>query len=89
MDYMIVIPITIVIFAILMLAMAVGVIFSGRELQGSCGGSGGDDCFCEKNGLPKACELGDAEIPSECGDHDHAHQKQASVRLAENGLVID
>ena len=29
-----------------MVAMAVGVIFSNRELQGSCGGSGAEDCVC-------------------------------------------
>lgn len=40
--------------AFLMLAMAVGVIFSGKELRGSCGGSG--QCACEKAGRPRACE---------------------------------
>ncbi len=40
--------------SVIMLIMAVGVIFSNRELQGSCGGPG--QCSCEKAGKPKACE---------------------------------
>jgi len=30
-----------------MAAMAVGVILSDRQLQGSCGGLGGKDCVCD------------------------------------------
>lgn len=41
-------------FAIIIAAMAVGVIFSNKELKGSCGGTG--QCACEKAGRPKACE---------------------------------
>lgn len=44
--------ITFVAFAAVMLAMAVGVMFKGKKLQGSCGGLGraiGEDCmFCDK-----------------------------------------
>ena len=36
---------TAVLFGIAMAAMAVGVIFSNRELKGSCGGTG-RDCSC-------------------------------------------
>lgn len=45
---------TLGLFAIIMLIMAVGVIFSNRELKGSCGGPG--QCACELAGRPKACE---------------------------------
>jgi hypothetical protein len=43
--------------SIIMMAMAVGVIFSNKELKGSCGGP--DQCACEKAGRPKACEQAD------------------------------
>ena len=36
---------TLVIFAAVMLAMAIGVIFSNRALKGSCGGTD-SDCSC-------------------------------------------
>ena len=38
--------------ALLMAMMAVGVIFGGRRLRGSCGGVGGDDCVCDEDGNP-------------------------------------
>jgi hypothetical protein len=40
---------TLVVFAAVMLAMAVGVAFSGRRLKGSCGGTG-EDCSCDATG---------------------------------------
>ncbi len=43
---------------LLMSAMAVGVIFARRELQGSCGGVGAS-CACDAAGKPRACEQGD------------------------------
>ncbi|MBJ18607.1 MAG: hypothetical protein CL933_04205 [Deltaproteobacteria bacterium] len=36
---------TVLIFGLAMVAMAIGVIFSGRRLKGSCGGTG-RDCRC-------------------------------------------
>ena len=47
---------TLGIFAFMMLAMSVGVIFSGRTLKGSCGGVGGE-CPCEDAGTPGACKV--------------------------------
>jgi len=37
---------TLALMALVMLAMAVGALFSGRRLRGSCGGSR-EDCECE------------------------------------------
>jgi hypothetical protein len=47
---------TIGLIGLIMAAMAVGVMFSGRPLRGSCGGMG-KDCSCsaeERQGCPKA-----------------------------------
>lgn len=38
--------------------MSVGVVFSGKRLQGSCGGVGGS-CACDEAGRPRACESKD------------------------------
>jgi len=44
-----------VLIALIMLAMAVGVIFTGRRLRGSCGGAAG--CHCRAEGIsPEFCE---------------------------------
>ncbi len=42
-------------FAMIMLAMAVGVIVSGKTLKGSCGGTG-SSCACADQGTPNACQ---------------------------------
>lgn len=47
---------TIGLMAALMLAMAVGVIFRGRALKGSCGGIGGE-CLCLDAGQQGACAI--------------------------------
>jgi len=38
---------TLVLFAVAMVAMAAGLLFGGRRLQGSCGGTG-KDCSCSE-----------------------------------------
>ncbi|MCB9546722.1 MAG: hypothetical protein H6706_12830 [Myxococcales bacterium] len=48
--------------ALLMAGMAVGVIFSNRELKGSCGGTGGR-CACAEAGTPGACKTTDDGAP--------------------------
>jgi hypothetical protein len=44
---------TIVLFGAMMAAMAIGVVFSGRRLRGSCGGTG-EECECSDE-RQKAC----------------------------------
>jgi hypothetical protein len=56
---------TTLVIGLLMLGMAVGVIFQREPLKGSCGGTGAD-CYCEKNNLPKACEVKDSDLPGDC-----------------------
>lgn len=48
---------TIALIGFLMLAMAIGVMFTGRPLKGSCGGVGGE-CPCDEAGRPGACDDG-------------------------------
>jgi hypothetical protein len=43
---MVVLLSTLAIFALAMTAMAIGVMMTGRRLQGSCGGSGNGDYGC-------------------------------------------
>lgn len=49
---------SIALFAVVMAAMAIGVIFSGRSLRGSCGGTGNCACSEEKR---RACAAADPE----------------------------
>lgn len=57
---------TIGLVGVLMGGMALGLIFSGRRLQGSCGGTGAD-CLCEKRErgeCPSSTESADRLIPA-------------------------
>ena len=47
---------TVALLGMLVAAMAVGVIFRGKALKGSCGGVGSEDCYCFNEGTPNACE---------------------------------
>lgn len=44
--------VTVAALAVIMGAMAIGVMVSGRRLQGSCGGVGSGSCSCEAAGRP-------------------------------------
>ena len=50
---------TILFFGLAMAAMAVGVIFSNRELKGSCGGTG-RDCSCSAEARRDCALAGEA-----------------------------
>ena len=55
---------TVALFGSAMLLMAVGVIFAGKRLRGSCGGVG--NCQCTEDGVPpESCSRSDEEQPSE------------------------
>ncbi len=52
---------TFAVFLVVVLVMAVGVIFTGRSLRGSCGGP---DCVCEAEGKALgSCEFDDKGLP--------------------------
>jgi hypothetical protein len=48
---------TMALFGGVMAIMAVGVVFAGKRLRGSCGGVG--DCHCTEDGVPpESCSRG-------------------------------
>lgn len=52
---------TFAVFVVVVLAMAVGVVLTGRSLRGSCGGP---DCVCESEGKPLgSCDLDGEKLP--------------------------
>jgi len=57
--------------AMLMGMMAIGVIFGGRRLRGSCGGVGSEDCLCDEDGNPIA--------QPDCDDDIHTCDKDPST----------
>ena len=48
--------VTIAVFGTMMFIMALGVMFTGRPLKGSCGGVSGN-CPCDEAGTPNACKI--------------------------------
>jgi hypothetical protein len=69
---------TVALMAICMAAMAVGMIFAGKPLHGSCGGPDSDDCVCEiekrqacvaqKRMMERLAAHRRAKDPSSCSD---------------------
>lgn len=56
---------TFVLFVVIALLMAAGVMLTGRSLRGSCGGP---DCVCESEGKPiGSCELDGPALPTHPG----------------------
>lgn len=47
---------TVAVFGTMMFIMALGVMFTGRPLKGSCGGVG-NSCPCDEAGTPGACKI--------------------------------
>ena len=56
--------VTIAVFGTIMFIMALGVMFTGRPLKGSCGGVG-NHCPCADSGTPNACQIKGVEIDEE------------------------
>jgi len=65
---------TLALFAFAMVAMAAGVILSNRELQGSCGGVGSEDCLCslEKRRICALAEKAERAQAKKAGDMSYA-----------------
>ncbi len=68
--------ITLGVLVVAIAGMAVGVIFSNKELKGSCGGLGkimGEDCmFCEKK---DECKDGKVDCEENCPDEEDCDDK--------------
>lgn len=66
-------------FGLIMIAMAVGVIFQGKALKGSCGGVG-NSCACDEAGEP-VCDAR-REAVAEASDASAASEDAVEVDAA-------
>ena len=60
------------VMALVVAGMAVGVMVTGREIKGSCGGVGGGDCACsksEREGCPQPGSGVEASVDSAARPH--------------------
>jgi hypothetical protein len=74
------IMITFCAFGMLMLMMALGVMFTGRPLKGSCGGVGGE-CPCEDSGTPGTCKIPEDRYKSESNETQLVGETSDGVKL--------
>lgn len=63
----------------LMLAMAVGVIFRGKALKGSCGGIAGGDCLCLDQKQADACVI---------KGRDYGPSRELRAQTQDDGVVV-
>ena len=70
---------TVAFMGMLMLAMAIGVIFRGKALKGSCGGIGGD-CLCLDSGQQGACAIKGRNYDDD--------RPELQARSADDGVLI-
>jgi hypothetical protein len=62
---MILLVLTLILMLAAVLAMAIGVMISGRRLQGSCGGLASGSCACRDQGLAEGAACPRVSKPSE------------------------
>ncbi|HET8939578.1 MAG TPA: hypothetical protein VFN67_39335 [Polyangiales bacterium] len=71
---------TFVVLAFLMASMALGVVFSGRRLRGSCGGVPNTDCSCNMSERRACQRKAAAEGIVSADDHHHLTVVDDDVR---------
>ena len=74
--------VTVAFFGTLMFLMALGVMFTGRPLKGSCGGVG-NHCPCAETGTPNACKVDLSE-----GGEDSSQQQLGLVDQTTDGVML-
>lgn len=75
--------VTIAVFGTMMFMMALGVMFTGRPLKGSCGGVGGN-CPCDEAGTPGACKI----EPEGTGKEDRSDDQLSLVGQTNEGVKL-
>lgn len=73
---MLLVLLTLAVFILAVTAMAIGVMLTGRRLQGSCGGTSGGACLCKDK--PEGATP--ADCPRKHAPHAPSSSKPASAR---------
>ncbi len=60
---MAVFALTLLVMLVVVIAMSIGVVFSGRRLRGSCGGLASGSCACRDQGLEVGAACRDEPSP--------------------------